>query len=441
MNVNRSIRNRAGILLLSALPALSLAGCTGKEPQPPGNQAEPSKSAAPEPVKLTFYNLAETVLPADQFKIYIEEPMKKKYPHISFEFIQGDTKNNTIEKIVSSGIVPDIVTGGPSSLFDFMNVGLTADMSPLVDKHKYDLGQLDKQAVSFFKSYSTKGELYSLPVTTDQNVLYYNKDIFDKFGVPYPKDGMTWEEVYELARQVSRTEGGVNYRGIDVQRGYLTYNQLSLPYVDQSTDKPVFNNDGWRSLFAMMQRLYSIPGNEYKTTGQTDFIKNQNLAMFASYNIIMLLKDAPNLNWDLVTLPTFSQKPKTGLAPFPQHMLVTAQSKHKDDAFLVLETMLSEEVQMARGRDAGIAPALTKKTVQDQFMKGVEFAAGKNVSAFFKNEFAAPRKGTPYDKLAITEVNNALTSVLQGKKDVNTALRDAEEQTVKLIAEEKARKK
>jgi multiple sugar transport system substrate-binding protein len=441
MKVNQSAMKRAGIILLSVLPAVSLAACGGKETPVPGNQAEQPKSEARETVKLTFYNLAETVLPADQFKLYIEEPMKKKYPHISFDYIQGDTKNNTIEKLISSGIVPDIVTGGPSSLFDFMNVGLTADMTPLVDKHKFDLGQFDKQAVSFFKSYSTKGELYSLPVTTDQNVLYYNKGIFDKFGVPYPKDGMSWDQVYELAKQVSRTDGGVSYRGIDVQRGYLTYNQLSLPYIDQSTDKPIFNNDGWRSLFEMMQKVYSIPGNEYKNTGQTDFIKNQNLAMFASYNIIMLLKDAPNLNWDLVTLPTFSQKPNTGLAPFPQHMLVTSQSKHKDDAFLVLETMLSEDVQAARGRDAGIAPALTKKAVQDQFMKGVGFAAGKNVGAFFKNDFAAPRKGTPYDKIAITEVSNSLTSVLQGKKDVNTALRDAEEQTVKKIAAEKASQK
>ncbi|MFC6230906.1 hypothetical protein ACFQI7_24050 [Paenibacillus allorhizosphaerae] len=107
----------------------------------------------------------------------------------------------------------------------------------------------------------------------------------------------------------------------------------------------------------------------------------------------------------------------------------------------MLETMLSDEVQTARGRDAGIAPALKNKSVQDQFMKGVGFAAGKNVVAFFKLEFAAPRKGTPYDKLAITEVSNVLTSVLQGKKDVNTALRDAEELTIKKIESEIASKK
>lgn len=411
-----------------------LAACSGKEHS--AAEGTPNEAKPKEPVTLTFFNLANTVLPEDQFKKYVEEPVKKRYPHISFNYIQGDTKDNTIEKLVSSGIVPDIVTGGPSSLFDFMNVGLTADMTPLIEKHKFDLGRFDEQAVAFLKGYSTKGEMISLPVTTDQNVLYYNKTIFDKFGVPYPRDNSTWDDIYEIAKKVTRSEGGIQYKGIDVQRGYLTYNQMSLAYVDPKTNKAMFNNDGWKSLFAMMEKLHAIPGNEFKSGGQTDFIKNQTLAMHVTYNIIMLLKDAPNLNWDLVTMPSFAQKPNTGLAPFPQHMLVTSPSKHKDDAFLVLDTMLTDEVQALRGRNEGIAPALKKKSVQDEFMKGVDFAADKNVGAFFKLNFAAPRIGTPFDKIGISEVSNALTSVLQGKKDVNTALREAEEAVNKKIESE-----
>lgn len=434
--MNRKWKISAGVLFASALAVASLAGCSGKEQSAAGGNTDAAKPK--EPVTLTFFNLANTVLPEDQFKKYVEEPVKKKYPHISFKYIQGDTKDNTIEKLVSSGVVPDIVTGGPSSLFDFMNVGLTADMTPLIEKHKFDLGRFDDQSVAFFKGYSTKGELISLPVTTDQNVLYYNKDIFNKFGVPYPTDFMTWDDVYDITRKVTRNESGVNYRGIDVQRGYLTYNQMSLPYVDPKTNKAIFNNDSWKSLFATMEKLHAIPGNEYKSGGQTDFIKNQNLAMHVTYNIIMLLKDQPNLNWDMVTMPSFAQKPKTGLAPFPQHMLVTAPSKYKDDAFLVLDTMLTDEVQTLRGRNEGIAPALKKKSVQDEFMKGVDFAAGKNVGALFKLNFAAPRIGTPYDKIGISEVSNALTSVLQGKKDTNTALREAEETVNKNIESEKA---
>jgi multiple sugar transport system substrate-binding protein len=232
-----------------------------------------------------------------------------------------------------------------------------------------------------------------------------------------------------MTKKVTRSDAGVQYKGIDFWRGYLSYNQLSQPYVTPGTFKATINNEGWKTLFEPVAKLYSIPGNEYKSGGMNTFIKDKKMAMYVTYNIIMLLKDAPDLHWDLVTMPTFTQKPKTGVAPFPQHMLVTAQSKHKDEAFLALEVALSDEVQAARARDAGIAPALVKESVRNQFMKGVEFAAGKNVGAFFKLQSAQPRIGTPYDQLGISAVSSALTEVLQGKKDVNTALRDAEEKT------------
>ena len=35
----------------------------------------------------------------------------------------------------------------------------------------------------------------------------YNKRIFDEAGVKYPEDGMTMEEYYELAKQVTSGEG------------------------------------------------------------------------------------------------------------------------------------------------------------------------------------------------------------------------------------------
>ena len=79
--------------------------------------------------------------------------------------------------------------------------------------------------------------------------MYYNKDLFDRFGVPYPKDGMTWDEVYALAQKVTRTEGGVAYKGFAFQDFYLfTANQLSLSFVDGKTEKSVVNSDGWKKL-------------------------------------------------------------------------------------------------------------------------------------------------------------------------------------------------
>ena len=42
--------------------------------------------------------------------------------------------------------------------------------------------------------------------------IYYNKDLFDKAGVPYPKDGWTWEDFQDTA--VKLTYGAVAPRSV-----------------------------------------------------------------------------------------------------------------------------------------------------------------------------------------------------------------------------------
>lgn len=444
MNLKPISGNFRVLAVLLAASSLTLGACSNNVKQPSSTDGKAIEQEKLAPVKLSFFNGGSTVWPEDQVRTYLEPQLRQKYPHITIDYINGGAKE--LENLISTGNVPDIVTNGPSSLFSYVDLGITADMTPLVTKHKLDLGRLEDQAVSFIKQHSAKGELLSIPVTKDSNVLYFNKDIFDKFGVAYPKDFMTWDETYELAKKLVREDGGTKYRGFDFQMNtYTTYSQMSLPYVDPKTGKAAINSEGWKSLAEPMQKFYSVNGNEYKSgANQDDYLKNRVLAMYATFNITMLLGDSAgqSFNWDLVTLPTFPNKPKTGSSPFPQHMLVTAQSKYKDDALRVIEVALSDEVQTARGRNAGIGTVLKKKSVQDEFMKGVSFAAGKNVAAFFKLEPAASRQISRYDTQVIPVLqNNVLASVLQGKTDINTALREAEEIANKNIEAEKAKGK
>ena len=46
-------------------------------------------------------------------------------------------------------------------------------------------------------------QLYGLPFRNDYYVLYYNKTLFDKAGVEYPKHDMTWDEYRELAKKMT----------------------------------------------------------------------------------------------------------------------------------------------------------------------------------------------------------------------------------------------
>ncbi len=56
-------------------------------------------------------------------------------------------------------------------------------------------------------------KLYALPFRSDFWVLYYNKDIFDKKGVAYPTNDMTFAQYDALARSVTDTTMGAQIYG------------------------------------------------------------------------------------------------------------------------------------------------------------------------------------------------------------------------------------
>lgn len=57
------------------------------------------------------------------------------------------------------------------------------------------------------------GNYYAVPFRSDFWVVFYNKDIFDAAGVPYPTNDMTLEQFDEIARAVTSGEGSEKIYG------------------------------------------------------------------------------------------------------------------------------------------------------------------------------------------------------------------------------------
>jgi multiple sugar transport system substrate-binding protein len=110
-------------------------------------------------------------------------------------------------------------------------------------------------------------KLTGLPYQINSLVMFYNKDIFDKFGVPHPKENMTWAETADLARRVTRQDGGIQYVGLASQQDWhnvMRSNQFSLEPIDPVTHKATF--DGWKVIFEEMMPVFQIPGNEVRNS-------------------------------------------------------------------------------------------------------------------------------------------------------------------------------
>jgi multiple sugar transport system substrate-binding protein len=428
----------AGVMLLALSSAI--AGCSqGPEAAAPGTGNVKAEDTKPSPVELKPVELTVLYQTTEaDFNKSIAEPLRKVYPHITLNQVTDE-----VDILISAGQIPDVIGLAQGSLAFLTGKNLLEDLNPLIKKHNFDVNRLRPDVLEGVKSFSSKGEFLYMPRRISGVAMYYNKDIFDKFGVPYPKDNMTWEETVELARKLTRTQDSVMYRGFDMGIPYMYFNnQLSLPFVDPIKETALLDTPGWIKWMTAMNAFYTIPGaeltNENYNKALDGFTKQKTIAMAVQPGIPKGLKDNPGMNFDLVTMPTFKDMPNTGVQLNTPFWAVSTTSKNKDDAFRFISYFLSDEVQTQDAmNDILNIPVLMDPAVLSKLGQNDPAYKGKNVSALYKLKIAPPAKSTNYDALARTALEKALRDVFQHGKDVNTALREAQEAANRAIEAEK----
>ncbi|CAG7616030.1 ABC transporter substrate-binding protein [Paenibacillus allorhizosphaerae] len=362
---------------------------------------------------------------------FIDPIIKEKYPHITLEYMQSPP---SLADKVATGDTPDIVFQN-GSLRPAMDLNLQYGLNGLIKKYNFDIKKLDTDLLKSVQAFGRNGEIYALPSDRSVRVLLYNKDIFDKFGVPYPKEAMSWEEIIALARKLTLSEGGVNYHGLVLGDFGVMKSMLELPFFGKD-GKAQLKTPGWEKIAQAWKSLYSIPGN-YATTGDRDlFTKDRNTAMIITNSSFLLRNPIPDLNWDYVVSPTFDNHlimDKLGAM-----LTIASSSKNKDAAFQVISLYFSDPVQIAIARTASLVPGSNVPEIIKQYGADVPSSAGKNLKADFSGN-AATKVVEQYDYLAGPIVRAAFANIATDKQDINTALREAEEKVNQRVAEEKAK--
>jgi multiple sugar transport system substrate-binding protein len=58
------------------------------------------------------------------------------------------------------------------------------------------------------ETFQSEGKQFALPTGIDSYVIFYNQDLFDRMGVPYPQAGWTWDQFRTTAMQLSDPQAG-----------------------------------------------------------------------------------------------------------------------------------------------------------------------------------------------------------------------------------------
>ncbi|TMV45508.1 carbohydrate ABC transporter substrate-binding protein [Paenibacillus mesophilus] len=424
----------AAIAATTLVSACSSGGQTGAAGDQTGQKQEKSTPIEKlEPVVLNIYG--GRYVSEEQFMESYGSYIQKKYPHISFN-VYG---NKNAADIVSAGQPIDIFYADPIAYpRDVGQFGLAYDMSALIKEFNFDQTRLYPGPIQVMRDTFNKG-VTGLPLAMRNVVLHYNKDLFDKFGVAPPRDGMTWDEVYELARKMTRTEGGVQYRGMDFSVHVIDYNQLSLGWIDSKTERASVNNSQWNELIRNFSRFYQIPGNEVGTPAAKEImdwnrfgVKGITAMEATTFYPATVTKDL--FNMDYASLPSFTSKPGVGSQSPSTYIGITSSAKNPKEAFRVIEYLLSDEFQTMQSRKGTIS-ALQNKAVNDVFGADVPELAGKNLKPVIPAKSAAPAPFHKWSGQTQASYWTPLLKVFTGETDLNTGLRNMEESINKKIDE------
>jgi len=446
------MRMKAVTPAIAALLAVSMLSACSK-----GNESAASGKETPAPPTVDLTQPV-TLTVASGFGMSVEDfdkshgnDIRKKFPNVTLNYIARG-QGTSIPELVAAGTYPDLVFGGFSDVDNYLiNLNLHMDITPLAKKHGYDLGRFEPGMLDAIKTTTSEGSLIGLPMPYGgMHVMFYNKAIFDKFGVPYPKDSMTWDDAYELAKKMTRNEGGEIYRGFSSFYGaVLRDNQLSVPYLDTKTDK-MFNPEKWKELLLNLSRFYEIPNNmRAEGTSQIAeagaFDKSQKVALavtqFGAYSGF-----PEELNWDMVTMPTFKELPNTSgmIAGSTSYWYITKTNKNPDITFKIVEYLLSDERQIAEAKSKANMPSVrTIKDLDKILGSDMPKLKGKNMGAVTKMKPAAapPARAQGLVGANMNElkkiIESSMNKLIINKLDINTVLREAEEAMDKQVEAKK----
>lgn len=443
-------RTAAAISWLAVL-SLTISACggngsgSGKSEADSGKKEETPKpqSLAPEKADLTI--TSSGALSEESFEANYGKYLKAKFPNYTFKYIKKAT-GSLITDLITAGTPIDIIYESSGNIYDgLINPGLAMDISDKLKQHNVDLNRFDQGSIDVMKQLA-KGGMYGLPVNDMTMVTYYNKEIFDRFGEAYPKDGMTWEETLEIAKRLTRIDNGKTYLGLVVSPlHYIRLNQLSVGAVDPKIDKSLAQDERWKRIYQSIYKAQAdmpdykkyVASNSNKMPYKNEFYKEKNLAMFVYLSDLYSANanELDQMNWNMVSSPVFKDSPKTGTQSYPTFWNIASISKQQDAAMEVLKYLTSDEFQMIvskRGEMTSLKNDQIRKAMgQDLKVKDIHFQ-----SAYFLTPAASSARSS-LEPLAQKPLESAIVEVATDATDINSALRKAEETANKAIETEK----
>ncbi|MFD0671969.1 extracellular solute-binding protein [Cohnella sp. GCM10027633] len=369
-------------------------------------------------------------------------------------------------KAIMTGDNPvDVMIFDLGLLGQLVNENMLKQLDPLLKEDEIDTTAFVPTVIDGIKEQGNNF-IYALTPTFTPSALYYNKKLFSAQGVDAPTDGMSWEEVFNLARRMKKGEGKDAVFGFSLNQwgaGDSFYDMqsfitpLQLRMFDDKAETMTVNTPQWEAAWKMitdlnkdhitpkqedLQNMYEQPATDgpirYNPYQGQLFLNGKVAMTVGDYSMISQIQQMnanaeklkmDKLEWDVVTMPFFSDKVGIGGNIYLNQLAgINAKAANPDDAWEFIKFMNGEKSAKFKSRSTYEMSSLK------EFVKVKEGMDPYNIDAFTKMKPAPMSQSSLKDQALYREKpnlnmvnelgNQAYQKVIQGTKTVKEALEE-----------------
>lgn len=362
---------------LSIFVLLSLVLTACATPTPTAAPAAPVDGASaqpPAPAPVTLKMVAWDISTTPYWQAVIDAYVAKN-PNVTIELIDVSSAEyqDKVNIMLSGGDKSDIITvkdiPGYSAMLTRNQI---IPLNSYIQKDGLDLSVYSGAA----EELTYESSIYALPFRSDIWILYYNKDIFDRAGVAYPTNDMTWAEYEALARKLTSGSGADKVYGTHhhtwrstVQLATVQDGKNTVIATDYSFMKPIYDMVVGMQKDGIIMDYGSLKAGSIHYSG---VFKNQQIAMlpmgswFIGTMIAAKKAGEADFNWGVAKFPHPEGVPAGTTAGTLTSLAINANSDNKDAAWDFIKFYSGVEGAKALAK-TGNLPALRTAEVLDIF--------------------------------------------------------------------------
>jgi multiple sugar transport system substrate-binding protein len=419
-----------------------------------GGGGEPERGE--EPIKLLIAGAPEELA---AFRTLADAYQKKSHGS-SVQLVEASSAGDLITRLSTS-----IAGGSPPDAFliNYRAYGQFAGKEAIESLQDRLASSKLIKAADFYpaamEAFQWRGQQLCMPQNASSLAVYYNKDLFAKYGVPEPKSGWAWNDMISTATALTRDANGVPIRAGESEGGRrAAVHGLSVePVIIRvapfawSNGGDIVNDPQHPTRFTLdvpatrealknlvdLRLAYGVVPSDEEVEAEDEesrFVNGRLAMVISSRRVTTTFRTITGFDWDVAELPTYGS---------PANILhsdaycITRSSKHKDAAWRFVEYAMSAEGQRIIAATGRTVPSHIEVSKSDAFLDPAKPPA--NAQVWLDAIPTLRRVPTVSTWPEIEDVTNGILENAMYRGDrLDDVIRKIDEQTLPLFARAEA---